>query len=145
MMTLLVLSGLVFERLLVIPGAHNYVFFTHSGSRYALEEPVPWFKQEMEDRGYWDEDNPLEPLMRLSQATRDGLMAIDQDSEDEDEDDDDDDDEEDDEEEEEEEVVVPAEESEEEPEEEEEEDEEPPPQPTARARRGSVRRITYGA
>ena len=46
---------------------------------------MPWFKQEMVDRGHWDEDNPVEVFMQLSQATRDGLMAIDQDSEDEEE------------------------------------------------------------
>ena len=63
--------------------AQGYVFFTHSGSRYQLADPIPWFKREMEMRGHWDEDNPLETILALSRDTREGLRAIDQDSEDE--------------------------------------------------------------
>ncbi len=121
--------------------AQGYVFFTHSGSRYQLADPADWFKREMQLRGHWDEDNPLETILQLSRETREGLMAIDrdsdeeEDSEDEDESEDSEDDIQDDEE-----VVVVA-HQEEESEESEEEEEEPPP---ARPRRGSVRRITYG-
>jgi hypothetical protein len=128
--------------------AQGYVFFTHSGSRYQLADPIPWFKREMEMRGHWDEDNPLETILALSRDTREGLRAIDQDSEDEEdsEDSEEDDvsdedmlDDEDDEEEEEEEAPASP-----EMEEEEEEEPPPPPAPVVRARRGSRRQINYG-
>ena len=123
--------------------AQGYVFFTHSGSRYQLADPADWFKREMQLRGHWDEDNPLETILGLTRDTRDGLMAIDRDSDDEDEDSEDEDDSEDSEDDiqDEEDVVVAAPPEDESEEEEEEEEEEPPP---ARPRRGSVRRITYG-
>jgi ankyrin repeat protein len=66
--------------------AQGHVIFTHSGSRYQLAEPARWFKREMHLRGHWDEDSPLETILQLSQVTRQGLMAIDRDSDDVDED-----------------------------------------------------------
>ena len=38
-------------------------FFTHSGSRYQLGRPAPWYLEELVQRNYWNEEDPLNPLM----------------------------------------------------------------------------------
>lgn len=122
--------------------ASGYVFFTQSGSRYQLADPADWFKREMELRGHWDEDSPLETILALSPDTREDLRLIDRESSSEEDSEEDDDDSDDDEIDGEDDPAVALDEAA--PPEEEEEDEEEEPPPRVRPRRGSVRRITYG-
>lgn len=45
-------------------------FFTHSGSRYQLGRPAPWYLEELVQRNYWNEEDPLNPLMVRRPRTR---------------------------------------------------------------------------